>query len=377
MSRIFTPEVAAAAFRLRILADAFAELGAEVEVLTTRAPATLAVDDGTLRVKRWPVLRDGTGNVRGYLQYMSFDIPALFRMLVTRADLTVVEPPPTTGVMVRIASSLQRRPYVYYAGDVWSDGAASMGAAGVVVAILRFLECWALRGATRVLCVSDEVAERVAELGVARDRLLVVGNGIDTVVFNRNAEPITGGTEFVYTGTMSEWQGSDVFIRALAKVRAQTPGVRLTFLGQGSAQDHLRDLAEELCPGAVDFHGLVPPAECAQWIRAASAALVSIKPNIGYDFAKPTKIYAATACGTPVIYAGVGAGQELVAAEDLGWAPGYEVDDVAEAMRAALDQDADAARVRAERCATWAHDHASLRAQGLGAARALLGEETA
>ena len=344
-------------------------------MLTTRPPADFVVDDGALSVKRWPVLRDRTGNVRGYVQYMSFDIPLFFRLLLTRRDLTVVEPPPTTGVVVRVVSTLQRRPYAYYAGDVWSDGAASMGAAAVVVRVLRFLEAWALRGAAKVLCVSDEVAQRVAALGVAPERLVVVGNGIDTTAFNRDAVPIDGGSAFVYTGTMSEWQGSDVFIRALAKVRTEIPDVRMTFLGQGSAQAELRALAEELCPGAVDFRGLVPPAECARWIRAAKAATVSIKPHIGYDFAKPTKIYAATACGTPVIFAGVGAGRDLIASEALGWAPGYDVDDVAEAMRSALLEDAQQSAARAEHCATWARDHASLRARGLEAARTLLEEE--
>ncbi|GAC1381223.1 MAG: glycosyltransferase family 4 protein [Marmoricola sp.] len=377
VSRIFTPEVAAAAFRLRILADAFDELGADVEVLTTRPAAGLVAADGALTVRRWPVLRDRTGNVRGYVQYLSFDIPLLFRMLRARRDLTIVEPPPTTGAVVRVVSTLHRRPYVYYAGDVWSDGAASMGAAAIVVRILRVLEAWAMRGAATVLCVSGEVAQRVSALGIAPERVVVVGNGIDTDTFNRDAVPIEGGSDFVYTGTMSEWQGADIFIRALAMVRTESSDVRMTFLGQGSAQADLRALADELCPGAVDFRGLVPPADCARWIRAARAAAVSIRPHIGYDFAKPTKIYAATACGTPVIFAGVGAGQELVASEALGWAPGYDVDDVAAAMRAALLEDPQQTATRAEHCATWARDNASLRARGLDAARMLLDAEGA
>lgn len=377
VSRIFTPEVAAAAFRLKVLADAFAELGADVDVLTTRAPAESPVDDGHLRVKRWPVLRDGSGNVRGYVQYMSFDIPVFFRMLVSRRDLTVVEPPPTTGVVVRVASALQRRPYVYYAGDVWSDGAASMGAPAIVVGILRFLEAWVLKGAMRVLCVSEEVAERVQELGVPPERCVQVGNGVDTEVFSPEAVPLEAGATFVYTGTMSEWQGADVFIRALAEVHKDLPFARIAFLGQGSAAQQLRSLADQLCPGAVEFRGVLAPAECARWIRAADAALVSIKPHIGYDFAKPTKIYAAAACATPVVFAGIGAGQELVTSAGLGWAPGYDVKAVAAAMAAALRKPADEAAELGRHCADWAESHASLRAQGVRTARGLLaGVET-
>lgn len=372
VSRIFTPEVAAAAFRLKVIGDAFADLGADVEVLTTRPPRDLVPDDGPLQVKRWPVLRDRSGNVRGYVQYMSFDVPLFFRMLASRPDLTVVEPPPTTGVIARIASALQRRPYVYYAGDVWSDGAASMGAPAIVVGILRFLERWALMGAARVLCVSDEVADRIGQLGVPGERLLVVGNGIDTDVFSPHGPRSESGSQFVYTGTTSEWQGADIFVRALAQVREDVPDARLTFLGQGSALEHLRALAAELEPGAVEFRGLLPPAECARWIRAADAALVSIKPHIGYDFAKPTKIYAATACGTPVVYAGIGAGQDLVRSQGLGWAPGYDVGKIADAMRSALRQHGHERRELSERCVDWTRAHASLRMQGLAVAKLVL-----
>ena len=42
-------------------------------------------------------------------------------------------------------------PYVYYAADVWSDATASMGAPGPVVAVMRWVERFALRGARDVL----------------------------------------------------------------------------------------------------------------------------------------------------------------------------------------------------------------------------------
>lgn len=374
MSRIFAPEVAAAAFRLHILAEALAQLGAEVDVVTTRPPAGSTIADGGLRVRRWPALRDASGNIRGYVQYLSFDVPLILRILTRRVDLTVVEPPPTTGAVVRVVSACQRRPYAYYAGDIWSDGAASMGAPRLVVAALRLIEAWVLRGAVRVLCVSEDVARRVMDLGVEQGRCLVVGNGVDIDVFNPDGDAVPDAPEFVYAGTMSEWQGADVFVSALARVRERFPTARLAFLGQGSAEASLRARVERECPGAVRFLGLVPPAECARWLRGAKGALVSITPNIGYDFAKPTKIYAALSCGTPVVFAGIGAAQELVRSHQLGWAPGYAVDDVAAAMTAVLLRPDSEVRQMSEHCVRWASAHASLRGQGLAAARALCAE---
>jgi glycosyltransferase involved in cell wall biosynthesis len=373
-TRLFSPEVGAAAFRLRVLADSFAELGYPVDVVTTAPPGSYPRDDGKLRVSRWPALRDESGNIRGYLQYLSFDIPLLGRLLLRRPPaLLVAEPPPTTGVVVRLVSALQRVPFVYYAGDVWSDGAASMGAPRPVVATLRHVESWVMRAASTVLCVSDGVAERVLDLGVDHERVVVVGNGVDTDTFTPSGavEPVDGPC-FVYTGTMSEWQGADVLVHALALCRATVPEARLVFFGQGSDLAHLRRLADEVAPGAVEFRGVVPPHEAARWLRSATAAVVSIKPGQGYDFAKPTKVYAATACGTPVIFAGAGAGHHLVGSQGLGWSPGYDAAALAQAMSAAARLSPLERAERSVRLRRWTEDHASLQATGRLAARASL-----
>ena len=371
-TRLFTPEVGAAAFRQRVLADSFQALGAHVDVLTT-VPPTGDIDDGGLHVSRWPALRDENGNIRGYVQYLSYDLPLALRLLLRRRpSLVVAEPPPTTGLVVRVASMLRRMPYAYYAADVWSDGAASVAAPRVLVSLLRRMESWVLRGAVLTLAVSEGVAERVALLGVPEDRILVVGNGVDTDVFTTEGErEDLGDPYFAYTGTMSEWQGADVFVRALKAVRETHPTARFVVLGQGSELPALKRLAEDLVPGAVDFRGVVPPAESAKVLRGAVGALVSIKPGLGYDFAKPTKIYAATGCGTPVVFAGEGAGRALVSEEELGWAPGYEDEAVAQALREALDAAA-AGRVDRDRLAGWTREHASLSSAARHAAEATL-----
>lgn len=362
-SRLFPPEVSAGAFRLGALGRALARRNAEVTVLTTRPPrhAPDIADPAGVVVRRWPVLRDRGGNVRGYIQYLSFDIPLIFRLLARRFDVAVAEAPPTTGLVVLIVAWLKRRPVVYYAADVWTDGVVSMAAPRPVIAVIRGLERTVLRGARGIISVSDEVTARLVELGADPARITTVGNGIDTAVFAPEVAPAADDRYFVYTGTMSEWQQPDIFVRALALIADDHPNVRLRFFGQGSVQSALRSLSEELVPGRVSFGGVVSPAASAEWIRGAVASLVSIVPGIGYDFAKPTKTYAAAAIGTPVLFAGAGAGAELVRSAQLGVAVEFTPEAVADAMRALLAEmdNGDTENRRAER-AGWAAEHASL-----------------
>lgn len=360
VTRIYAPEPAAASFRLEALARSLADGGDDVHVLTTLAPEAMrGKGEDSVRgvnVLRAPVLRDRSGNVRGYVQYLSFDVPVFFRLLLSRrADVVVVEPPPTTGFFVRLACSLRRIPYVSYAPDVWTFGAESTGAPRFVIAGVRWLERRALGGATVVIAVTDGVAEKVRSL-VPDARVAVVPNGIDTDVFTPDGEHLPDAPWGVYAGTTSEWQGADVFIRAMPRVLEAMPDATIAFVGQGSAWASLRELAAEVAPHAVRFVDPVPPAEAATWLRSARAGLVSLKPEQGYDFALPTKVYASTACGTPVVFAGVGAGAELVERTGIGRRAAYDVEAVAQAMIAAFGATDESMRSAA---AEWTHANAS------------------
>lgn len=371
-SRLFSPEVSAAAFRLRALAIALSRTG-DVEVLTSTPPthAPAIADPPEVRVFRRTVLRDAGGNVRGYIQYMSFDVPLFFRLLVRQFDALIAESPPTTGIVAAVVALLKRRPLVYYAADVWTDGVISMGAPRPVIAIMRSLERFVLRRAACVLSVSDEVTERLVMLGADVARIATIGNGIDTEIFRPDIEPASAGEYFVYTGTLSEWQRPEVFVEAFALIAEEEPSLELRFYGQGALLAQTQQHAEQLVPGRVVFGGVVPPVDSARWIRGAVASLVSIVPGIGYDFARPTKTYAAAACGTPVLFAGAETGRALVRDAGLGVGVDFTATEIARAMREllALRRDGSTDALRPQR-ARWTHDNVSLTASGERAADA-------
>ncbi|MFV0433683.1 MAG: glycosyltransferase family 4 protein [Leucobacter sp.] len=376
-SRIFEPEPSAASFRLGALAAGFVERGHRVRVLTVRPVAELRAGRGAVgdaersyRVSRYPVLRDESGYVRGYLQYLSFDLPLFFRILLgPKPDAIVVEPPPTSVFFATLAARLRRIPIFAYAADVWSDASESTGAPGFVVRAVRRMERFGWTRARGVYAVNDGVAERVRQIapGAAVE---TVGNGIDTEVFRpdgpvaEEALALASGDPYaIYTGTASEWQGAEIFVRAVAEIQRSGTPLRLVFLGQGTAFDELRRVANEL--GArVEFHDPVPPAEAAAWLRGAAVSLASIRPGAGYDFAYPTKVFAAWACGTPVVYAGPGPAREVLGAEpELGIGVDYDTAEVAAAIGQVLDSSGRARESRESResIAAWAREHVSLR----------------
>ncbi|MCS3441760.1 glycosyltransferase family 4 protein [Microbacterium phyllosphaerae] len=360
VTRIFTPEPSAGSLRLQALTDELVRRGHDVRVITTRPPRWIPLEPSSgERISRWPVLRDRDGYVRGYLQYLSFDLPLAFRMLFgRRTDVYVVEPPPTTGAVARVLAWIRRRPYVYYAADIWSDAAHMTGAASWVIGAVRMVEKLALRHAADNLVVSEGVALRIEEL-VPGAAMTLVGHGVDTDLFSPVGDRVTAPSDVVYVGTMSEWHGAGVAIDALAIVMADDPSVTATFIGQGADRQSLKDTAARHgIADRVQFLPPLPAEEAAQWVRSARVALATLKPGAGYDFAVPTKLYAAMAVGTPVAFSGPEQLQALVTKERLGEAASFDAADYARAISAVLAR-SDGAPV--EHLTDWAVRNVSAR----------------
>jgi len=360
VSRIYMPEPSAASLRLQALSRELVDRGLDVRILTTKPPKGLkAADDRSETVSRWPVLRDRAGYVRGYLQYMSFDIPLFFRIVFTRrSDAYVIEPPPTTGAVSRVAAWLVRRPYVYYAADIWSDAAQMTGAAGWVVGVVRRIEKFSLRGAAANLVVSDGVGARIKVLAPGAD-MVTVGHGVDTDLFAPDGPRIDDAPDIVYAGSMSEWHGAGVAVDALAILMRSDPTVTAAFIGQGSDKEALQRSAEDHgIADRVRFLSSMPAVEAAAWTRSARVALATLQPGQGYDFAVPTKLYAALAVGTPVAYAGPEPLRTIVDEARLGASAVFDAEEYAKAIADLLAR-SDGRPL--PHLVDWAHRHVSAR----------------
>ncbi|MCO5294619.1 MAG: glycosyltransferase [Homoserinimonas sp.] len=360
VSRIFLPEPSAASYRLGALVRGLSASGWQVNVITSAPPRGFSKDEIAIKNvkinRRW-VLRDKDGYLRGYLNYLSFDIPAFFRLLFTRRPwAVVVEPPPTTGLIVRFVCGIRRIPYVYYAADLWADAVLSTGSPGFVAKWLRRVERWSLRGASIVLSVSGELTERVVELyGIES---LTVGNGVDISSFEPTGESMRGGNPyFLYAGTASEVHGAMIFVEGFEKIQEDFPEAKLLFIGHGSDRKEIERRSQEVGNGAIEFRSRMSPDEVAKWIRGAVATLASVRPD-GYFRAFPTKMYASIACGTPVIYAGIGPGRKFLKSASLGWGVDYDPAQVATAMELALATPP--SEIERERLASWAAENVSL-----------------
>ncbi|MFJ9723131.1 glycosyltransferase family 4 protein [Streptomyces sp. NPDC101209] len=137
----------------------------------------------------------------------------------------------------------------------------------------RRLEQWALTGAQHrslMVAVSPSTAHALRAIGVERDRIRVVHNGVEEPGprTERSAEPL-----FVAVGRLVEYKRIDLLLRLWERVRPVTGG-RLVIVGDGPERQRLEQLAG---PG-VEFAGHVSEAEkhrllCAAWLLLHPSAV--------------------------------------------------------------------------------------------------------
>ncbi|MET7472900.1 glycosyltransferase family 4 protein [Streptomyces sp. NPDC005648] len=147
------------------------------------------------------------------------------------------------------------------------------GALTPAARIGRRLEQWALTGAQHrslLVAVSPSTAHALRALGVARDRIRVVHNGVEEPgpLLPKDSEPL-----FVAVGRLVEYKRIDLLLRLWERVRPVTGG-RLVIVGDGPERGRLEQLAG---PG-VEFTGHVSEAEkhrllCAAWLLLHPSAV--------------------------------------------------------------------------------------------------------
>ena len=193
------------------------------------------------------------------------------------------------GRMARLG--LRRRPRVVFTPHGWS-----WLVGGSLAPAYRAFERATAPLADVIVAVSDD--DRTVGLEVlnrSADRVVVIGNGVDTERFSPDGPVAERGSEplLVCVGRLTEAKGQSLAIDALARMR--TPAARLRLVGDGEDEAMLRDTADRAgVADRVEFLGSVDDA--APHLRAADLVVVPSR----WD-AQSLVLLEAMACGAAVL----------------------------------------------------------------------------
>ncbi|MFT4263770.1 MAG: glycosyltransferase family 4 protein [Nocardioides sp.] len=187
--------------------------------------------------------------------------------------------------------------------------------------------------ACQYVTVSRASRDELVALGIGADRIAVVHNGTDSAVLEhptRSEQP-----SICVVGRLVPHKRVELAIDAVARLRAEVPGLRLTIVGSGWWEDELRAYAGAHAPAdAVEFTGFVDEeTKTAVYERSWAMALPSLKEGWGLVVSEAARF------GTPTVaFRAAGGTQESVA----HGVSGLLVDDAEEfvdALRTVLTDD--------------------------------------
>lgn len=190
-----------------------------------------------------------------------------------------------------------------------------------------------LRHAALVLTVSSTLRDYVTDLGVERDRVVVVPNGVDPRRFRPGAAVesvrakwgLGAGPILGFVGGLRPWHGVRVFGPLLERLASRFPDVQLVIAGEGPLRAALvEDCARRGVGGRVIFTGAVEHTAIPDLIRTFDVALAPYEPSEHLFYFSPLKLFEYMACGVPVVAAALGQIKEVVRHETNGllYAPG-------------------------------------------------------
>lgn len=211
---------------------------------------------------------------------------------------------------------------------------------------------WSMDQAEKVLAVSGALRDRLLELGVPDDKIMVHHNGVDQQRFTlrnrREARLELGldpfGKHLLFVGYLVEAKALHILLEALARLRA---GGRLDFtthlVGCGPLEAELRAQAEALgVQDAVCFQGRRPHHEIPTWMAAADVfCLPSVREGC------PNVMLEALASGRPVVATRVGGIPELARDDNALLVPPSDPGALAEALAASWSRAWDPVDLRA------------------------------
>ena len=187
-----------------------------------------------------------------------------------------------------------------------------------------------------IVAVSQDIAEKLAAIGVPRDKVRVVCNGVDRrfqpgdrQAARRRLDLQAGDFIALFVGLLIPIKGLDILVEALAK--SQTGELVCLLVGDGPLLSELQQQAADLGVGdRLRFVGRQPSDEIPDWMAAADVLVLPSRSE-----GRPNVVLEAQSCGIPVVATAVGGTPELVQDGETGLL--LEPDDP-QALAAAIDR---------------------------------------
>ncbi len=247
-----------------------------------------------------------------------------------KPDVIHAHSPALNGLAVsRVARSLGL-PWIYELRYYEEDAAVDRGKTrhnSPRYRLARRLEQSALEKATRVTTISKALKADLISRGVGSERIFEIPNGVDIDYF-RPREPdveliarhnLAGKTIIGFIGSFYFYEGLENLVEAMIRLLSERSDVKLLLVGEGEAEDLLRQRAPEDLREHFVFTGKAPHAQTPRYYSVMDILVYPRVSSRLTELTTPLKPLEAMAMEKTVVGSDVGGIRELLDHGETGF----------------------------------------------------------
>jgi glycosyltransferase involved in cell wall biosynthesis len=290
--------------------------------------------------------------VLNYLTYTALVIP---RALLAPCDAVLaMTDPPFEGIIGAFVAMLKGKPYFYNIRDMYPDMAVggSIVAPGLLARVWEKLHRWALRRATKVIVLGEDMRDRIAGKGVRADRIEIVRDGTEILPASAQStlhahldaqviRAIRSNFRFVllHAGNIGFYGAWETLLAAAKQLDGE--GIGFVFVGEGAQRGQLEAAAQGAAN--VRFLPFFPGSKIPSVLAAADAHLITIKRGLE-GVVVPSKMYGILAAGKPLVAVAPRETDAVALGERMGFSVGADPDSPDQVAKVIRELASDAVR---------------------------------
>lgn len=332
VSQYYHPDVTAAAFRIKEMADILASKGHKITVISAKPHKGIIqssgeIDDGNVKAIRLPIiLYYGKGKWNYILHYASFMLNTIFYFILNfarRYDFVLATSPPLpVGLAGFLISKLRGSQFILDIRDIWPDSAVVAGQISKNSTLYKLgkrMEHWLYRKADLITCVSKPMAEYINGV-IKNKKVVVIYNGVpkkyvqqdyydkdynSTIIKEHNIS-------LTYLGNMGHVQNLQIALEAAKQIKSEMPNIIFYLIGDGIEKKKLEKFKDDNMLDNVVIMGPVLKEHAMGLMHQSSALFFQLKDDAIMEKTVPSKVFDYMAAGKPILFGIRGEGKEIM-----------------------------------------------------------------
>lgn len=303
------------------------------------------------RVYRCKLRPRHKGAINLVRNYLSFVLQAKMVLKQLSPDFDVIyiyEPSPVTVALPAIWFKKKYGiPIYYYCLDIWPECVRDLSSDRKVMStkhpiyiVAKCVSRYVYNHVDIIANKCEDFADYIATVcRISPSKMKVLYEHAEDTYLSVNAHPEKNGViDFMFMGNIGSAQNCETIVRALKKVKSDTP-YKLHFVGGGSSLESLKKMvSDEQLSDKVVFHGRFPVSEMHRFYNLADVCMLTLSNTTAVGLTPPAKLMGYMAASRPILGAINGASQRIIRDANCGFTTDYDdVDGLAEYMQRIVD----------------------------------------